>query len=859
MYSLIIDISNAYKCKSQAFEVSIINKQTGLKQNTLTLTICIIHTYNYRDGGTPTTPTTPTVETEDESADGATGLIVMEQARNKGGRPQGTTLKRKRTTNLAVTAATNEIASVYANKMDEKKMTSGCAQQRVSKNMLVQLIDEIKTKNNIPSNVDIKPSTIKKRILRGNIFSEGVGGHRSPLLPLEPVFVSAIVQMARIRQSLTPSQGLALVNGMIEGTREQANLISFKEKYCISTEEDMGKVGRGYWRGFRKRNNHLLVSKRGQKYELDRSMWSTYANFKQMYDQVGDELVDAGVARKLETAVWMDKSGVECAEKDVYGCKVTIDITDPDWVLVMDEVGGNTNQKGDGNVGGELQLCERGKVPKRKINTKDKHYTLLGLTSIAGKPVMCIVIFAGETPNTLTETGLDLDAETYGCPTDADFFEQNSGPGKRFPGGPTCHFNGVDVPCLCRWSTKGSITAEILKDILETLDHLEVFRRDERMKPFLLVDGHHSRLELPFLQYICNPLHLWAVCIGVPYCTDLWQVGDAPEQNGAHNQASVVEKRNIMERKEKQMYNRPTIETYEIIQIINKAWAQSFARVNSNKKAIAERGWYPYNRQLMTSPHIRSSITAEEEENELLPNSSVILPIQTRESIIDLSHSEPTVNPTFLSPTPVTATPNFTTGVAAWCLDSIVKDHDLNAARVRIKKNLQDGKSLKEKLIESKRITAGRLFKAGSCRIGKTIFDLHKEKRFKEEQERTQALQTTKETYRKAKEAAAAVIATQPDPSKWSIAQLKVMLKPLKKKEDGAMPTLKAKMLEKYLLWMQRDPPSFDDAAVVLAAAAAKGTVAVEAAGEEEDQDDELTTEEEAVEAMLSLFDTEVV
>ena len=99
----------------------------------------------------------------------------------------------------------------------------------------------------------------------------------------------------------------------------------------------------------------------------------------------------------------------------------------------------------------------------------------------------------------------------------------------------------------------------------------------------------------------------------------------------------------------------------------------------------------------------------------------------------------------------------------------------------------------------------------------------------------------------------------QPDPSKWNIAQLKVMLKPLKKKEDGAMPTLKAKMLEKYLLWKQRDPPSFDDAAVVLAAAAAEGTVAVEAEGEEEDQDDELTTEEEAVAAMLSLFDTEVV
>ena len=129
----------------------------------------------------------------------------------------------------------------------------------------------------------------------------------------------------------------------------------------------------------------------------------------------------------------------------------------------------------------------------------------------------------------------------------------------------------------------------------------------------------------------------------------------------------------------------------------------------------------------MTLPQIRSSITKEEEEEELLPTSSIILPIQTRESIIDLSSNDPTIDPTYL-PVPIHAsTPNFTTGVAAWCLDTIVKDQDLYAARGRIKKNREEGKLLKEKLIESKKITVGCLFKADSCRIGKTIFDLHKD------------------------------------------------------------------------------------------------------------------------------------
>ena len=83
---------------------------------------------------------------EDDNADRVTTIIVMEEARDKGGRPKGTTMKRKRTTNLAVIAATNEIASLYAHKMREEKMKTetGYAKQRVSKNMLIELIKEIK-------------------------------------------------------------------------------------------------------------------------------------------------------------------------------------------------------------------------------------------------------------------------------------------------------------------------------------------------------------------------------------------------------------------------------------------------------------------------------------------------------------------------------------------------------------------------------------------------------------------------------------------------------------------------------------------------------------------------------------------
>ena len=37
----------------------------------------------------------------------------------------------------------------------------------------------------------------------------------------------------------------------------------------------------------------------------------------------------------------------------------------------------------------------------------------------------------------------------------------------------------------------------------------------------------------------------------------------------------------------------------DIIQLINKAWVNSFGEVETNKKAIAERGFFPYNKNLL--------------------------------------------------------------------------------------------------------------------------------------------------------------------------------------------------------------------------------------------------------------------
>ena len=118
------------------------------------------------------------------------------------------------------------------------------------------------------------------------------------------------------------------------------------------------------------RSKHLIVSSKRQKYELNRSNWTTYQNFSQMYAVIEEELVKLGMAVKLLKTIWMDAEGNHVAESDAYICKVNIDITWLEMCVVADKVGGNNSQKDDGKIGGEQWLTEIGTIPQQKISIK---------------------------------------------------------------------------------------------------------------------------------------------------------------------------------------------------------------------------------------------------------------------------------------------------------------------------------------------------------------------------------------------------------------------------------------------------------------------------------------------------------
>jgi hypothetical protein len=146
--------------------------------------------------------------------------------------------------------------------------------------------------------------------------------------------------------------------------------------------------------------------------------------------------------------------------------------------------------------------------------------------------------------------------------------------------------------------------------MLETIDKHNVMDRTNAKQPVLLLDGHHSRFELPFLHYIHDDNHPWTVCLGVPYGTHIWQVADSPEMNGSFKIALYKAKREYLQCKSND--NQKFVPT-DVIPLVNIAWEKSFARHEYVRRAIIKRGWGPLNFVLLDHPKLRPMVPTENE------------------------------------------------------------------------------------------------------------------------------------------------------------------------------------------------------------------------------------------------------
>ena len=71
-----------------------------------------------------------------------------------------------------------------------------------------------------------------------------------------------------------------------------------------------------------------------------------------MNNNMYESMVDASVAVKLGATTWFNNDGNEApTEENSVGRQSSYKLTHPDLVLFMDEVGDNTSQKNNRNVG----------------------------------------------------------------------------------------------------------------------------------------------------------------------------------------------------------------------------------------------------------------------------------------------------------------------------------------------------------------------------------------------------------------------------------------------------------------------------------------------------------------------------
>ena len=98
------------------------------------------------------------------------------------------------------------------------------------------------------------------------------------------------------------------------------------------------------------------------------------------------------------------------------------------------------------------------------------------------------------------------------------------------------------------------------------------------------------------------------------YATSLWQVGDSSEQNGAYKQKINKEKHTILDGRVDRCLGHMELVPTDIIPMVNKAWPVSFGCEITNKKAICDRGWYPYNRNLLNNEDLRMKMTKEDKK-----------------------------------------------------------------------------------------------------------------------------------------------------------------------------------------------------------------------------------------------------
>ncbi len=265
----------------------------------------------------------------------------------------------------------------------------------------------------------------------------------------------------------------------------------------------------------------------------------------------------------------------------------------------------------------------------------------------------------------------------------------------------------------------------------------------------------------------------------------------------------------------------------DLIPLINTAWKSSFAHIDKNKNALADRGWNPLNQNLLLHDDLRATMTRKEKSAEYHLSNDIIIPRKFKSSEASLTATEASSSTTSPSNHPsidtgsdqsspsTIAKPgdelNFSSGESLQYLKAMFNQDQWHAARERIcEDNMNDGKTIKEQLKANSRLSAGILFKTGTNRLGKTVFDICRDNQQEKKQKSIDKMKKDENEYIKNVENAMKVWKKKGNVNNMTIRELTIVIKPFKQKSYGKMPNKKEELIAKYNEWVDRPTPVFN-------------------------------------------------
>ena len=153
-----------------------------------------------------------------------------------------------------------------------------------------------------------------------------------------------------------------------------------------------------------------------------------------------------------------------------------------------------------------------------------------------------------------------------------------------------------------------SMDESVLMQAFKMMDDLGITERgiDEDGNPYfpyIILDGHISRIGELFLRYVNDPSTRWGTGLGAPLATECYQFHDDTRQNGALKTSLTHGKSEFFLKK--RIHGLPAeMLPVEIVIVARGAILKSFVNSACAEAALAHRGFRPFNRNPLDVPAI---------------------------------------------------------------------------------------------------------------------------------------------------------------------------------------------------------------------------------------------------------------